>query len=168
MYIHVHVHVHVFIPTHGFARSAVDISTCMYMYVTLYVYIHMTGSSPFIVHKRYYTVVSLYGRFFSLSTTCYMYIHTCYMYIHTLYIHTCTTVRQQNKAIQHNTIQQHPRQLMKNELPQVGFEPTTLLSRLSALPLSYRGSSDCRARISKYNTIQCKGTCTCIYTFKIK
>ena len=55
-----------------------------------------------------------------------MYIHVCTC--------TCTSTwsnETTNKATQYNTTQQHPRQLFfpkKNELPQVGFEPTTLCS----------------------------------------
>ena len=89
-------------------------------------------------------------------------------YIHT-YIHVlmrdekegrkkeASKVKQTNKAKQHST----PKAVTcpkKNELPQVGLEPTTLYtlhstlytlhSRQSALPLSYQGSSAGWAQIS--------------------
>ena len=89
----------------------------------------------------------------TLSKHC---VHYIIMYIQ--YIYT-TTVRQQSKPIQHNTTQYNSTRdnsffPKKNELPQVRFEPTTLwLSRLSALPLSYRGSSDGRACIYMYTGI---------------
>ena len=66
----------------------------------------------------------------------------------------------QSNTIQHNNTGDKLFFPKKTELPQVGFEPTTLCSpecsRPSALPLSYRGSSDGRAQIYKYNTIQGK------------
>ena len=55
----------------------------------------------------------------------------------------------QGKATQHTKAVTFPR---KNELPQVGLEPTTLYTLDRALyQLSYRGSSAC--------------TCTCVYMY---
>ena len=51
--------------------------------------------------------------------------HNWYMYTYTI------SYNKQSNTIQYNTTQRHPRQLFfpkKNELPQVGFEPTTLCS----------------------------------------
>ena len=58
----------------------------------------------------------------------------------------------------------------KNELPQVGFRThDTLLSRPSALPLSYRGSSDGRARnnTTQYKAKQSVSTTCIIYRISI-
>ena len=53
---------------------------------------------------------------------------------------------QTNKAKQHSTTKEVT--FPKNELPQVGLEPTTLYTLHCALPLSYQGSSAGWAKIS--------------------
>ena len=79
-------------------------------------------------------------------------------------------VKQTNKAKQHSTPKAvtFPR---KNELPQVGLEPTTLYTLDRALyQLSYRGSSAGWAQISHLivhlmNRLTINSTCTCIYSY---
>ena len=78
--------------------------------------------------------------------------------------------QQTNKAKQHSTPKAvtFPR---KNELPQVGLEPTTLYTLDRALyQLSYRGSSAGWAQIS-HLIVHLMNTCTLSrldYAFKIK
>ena len=74
----------------------------------------------------------------------YMYYYTLYMFLNERWEgrkKEASKVKQTNKAKQHSTPKAvtFPR---KNELPQVGLEPTTLYTLDRALyQLSYRGSS---------------------------
>ena len=161
-------------------EECVYICTCIYMCIHAYMYIvcctiHMSFhvsmcTTPqeqvmYMLYNVMLGVLCCFALFVCLFDLACFFFHPCHLSFKTCIVY-CVHVlmrdekeerkkqarsnKQTNKAKQHSI----PKAVTfpkKNELPQVGLEPTTLYtlySRQSALPLSYRGSSAGWAKIS--------------------